>query len=93
MEETLYITNLYEYYKELLTDKEKKYFEDYYYENLTMEEIADENEISKNAISKTLKEVKNKLFDYEDKLKLHSNYDKIKSILSVEEFSKVEKYI
>ena len=63
MEETLYLTNLYEYYKELLTDKEKKYFEDYYYENLTMEEIADENEISKNAISKTLKEVKNKLFD------------------------------
>jgi predicted DNA-binding protein YlxM (UPF0122 family) len=45
MEETLYLTNLYEYYKELLTDKEKKYFEDYYYENLTMEEIADENEI------------------------------------------------
>ena len=93
MEETLYITSLYEYYKELLTETEKAYFEDYYFENLTMEEIADNKLVSKNAISKTLKEVKNKLFDYEDKLKLHSNYDKIKSILSVEEFSKVEKYI
>ena len=93
MEETLYLTNLYEYYKELLTDKERTYFEDYYYDNLTMEEIADENEISKNAISKTIKEVKNKLFDYESKLKLQANYDAIKSVLSKEEFSKVEKYI
>ncbi|MBQ7239905.1 MAG: transcriptional regulator [Bacilli bacterium] len=93
MEETLYITNLYEYYKELLTEKEKSYFEDYYYENLTMEEIADNNEISKNAISKTLKEVKNKLNDYESKLNLKSNYDTIKKILSIEDFSKIEKYI
>ena len=93
MEETLYLTNLYEYYKELLTDKERTYFEDYYYENLTMEEIADENEISKNAISKTIKEVKNKLYDYEDNLKLQANYEAIKSVLSSEEFSKVEKFI
>ena len=93
MEETLYLTSLYEYYKELLTDTERSYFEDYYFENLTMEEIADNKEVSKNAISKTLKEVKNKLNDYESKLKLKANYDSIKKILSVEEFSKVEKYI
>ncbi len=93
MEETLYLTSLYEYYKELLTDTERSYFEDYYFENLTMEEIADNKEVSKNAISKTLKEVKNKLNDYESKLKLKSNYDSIKKVLSVEEFSKVEKYI
>ena len=93
MEETLYLTSLYEYYKELLTDNEKNYFEDYYYENLTMEEIADNKGVSKNAISKTLKEVKNKLNDYESKLNLKSNYDTIKKILSTEDFSKVEKYI
>ena len=93
MEETLYLTSLYEYYKELLTENEKSYFEDYYFENLTMEEIADNKGVSKNAISKTLKEVKNKLNDYESKLKLKSNYDSIKKILNDEEFSKVEKYI
>jgi predicted DNA-binding protein YlxM (UPF0122 family) len=93
MEETLYLTSLYEYYKELLTETEKSYFEDYYYENLTMEEIADNKEVSKNAISKTLKEVKNKLNDYESKLKLKSNYDSIKKILSSDDFSKVEKYL
>jgi predicted DNA-binding protein YlxM (UPF0122 family) len=93
MEETLYITSLYEYYKELLTETEKAYFEDYYFENLTMEEIADNKLVSKNAISKTLKEVKNKLNDYESKLNLKSNYDSIKNILSVEDFNKIEKYI
>ena len=93
MEETLYLTSLYDYYKELLTENERNYFEDYYFENLTMEEIADNKSVSKNAISKTIKEVKNKLNDYESKLHLKSNYDSIKKILSVEEFSKVEKYI
>jgi predicted DNA-binding protein YlxM (UPF0122 family) len=93
MEETLYITNLYEYYKELLTDKERLYFEDYYYDNLTMEEIADNNAVSKNAVSKTLIEVKNKLNDYESKLKLKANYDSIKKILSEKEFLSIEEYI
>ena len=93
MEETLYITNLYEYYKELLTDTEKAYFEDYYFENLTMEEIADNNAVSKNAVSKTLIEVKNKLNDYESKLKLKANYDSIKKILSEKEFLSIEEYI
>ena len=93
MEETLYLTSLYEYYKELLTENERNYFEDYYFENLTMEEIADNKLVSKNAISKTLKEVKNKLNDYESKLNLKSNYDSIKNVLSVEDFSKIEKYI
>jgi len=40
MEEREYIINLYEYYAKLLTDKQQQYFEDYYYENLTMEGIA-----------------------------------------------------
>ena len=93
MEETLYLTNLYEYYKELLTDKERTYFEDYYYDNLTMEEIADNNAVSKNAVSKTLIEVKNKLNDYESKLKLKANYDSIKKILSEKEFLSIEEYI
>ena len=93
MEETLYITNLYEYYKELLTDKERLYFEDYYYDNLTMEEIADNNAVSKNAVSKTLIEVKNKLNDFESKLKLKANYDSIKKILSEKEFLSIEEYI
>ena len=54
MEEREYLISLYEYYGKLLTNKQQQYFEDYYYDNLTMEEIADNNAVSKNAVSKTL---------------------------------------
>ena len=93
MEETLYLTSLYDYYKKLLTEKECSYFEDYYFDNLTMEEIADNNGISKNAVSKSLIEVKNKLNDYESKLNLYSNYLKIKDNVDDETLEKIKNYI
>ena len=93
MENKLYLTELYDYYKELLTDKERVYFEEYYFEDLTQEEIAENNSVSKNAVSKSLIEVKDKLETYESKLNLYNNNQKIKSILSEEEYSKIEDYI
>ena len=41
MENVLYLTELYDYYSNLFTEKQKSYFEDYYFDNLTMEEIAE----------------------------------------------------
>ena len=93
MENKLYLTELYDYYKDLLTDKEKEYFEEYYFEDLTQEEIADNHEVSKNAVSKSLIEVKDKLENYESKLNLFSNKEKIKNLLNDEEYNKIEEYI
>ena len=81
MEERNYLIGLFEYYKKLLTDKQNKYFIDYYYDNLTMEEIAINDNISKNAVSKQLKIIKDKLEYYEKNLKLYSNNLSIKSII------------
>ena len=66
---------------------------DYYFNNLTQEEIAENYKVSKNAVSKTLKEVKEKLDYYEEKLKLYHNKEKIKTLLSSSEFTKIEEYI
>ena len=93
MEDILYLSELYDYYKNLLTDKQCKYFEDYYFENLTMEEIAENNQVSKNAVSKTIIEVKDKLYEYEKILNLINNKEKVKEILSEEEFNKIKDYI
>lgn len=93
MEDVLYLSELYDYYSCLLTDKQKSYFEDYYFENLTMEEIAENNQISKNAVSKTIIEVKDKLYEYEKLLNLNANKDNIEKILSEEEFNKIKDYI
>ena len=81
MEDKFYIIDLYDYYSELLTDKQKKYFEDYYFNNLTLSEIAENNNISRNAIHKQLKETVNKIMIYEEKLNLYNKRIKIVQII------------
>lgn len=93
MDTQIYLSNLYDYYKSLLTDKQCAYFEDYYFENLTMEEIAENNEVSKNAVSKTIIEVKDKLEEYESKLNLYSNKLKIEEILDEDSLNKISELI
>ena len=93
MEDLLYYTCLFDYYKDLFTKTKKDYFIDYYFNNPTQEEIAENYKVSKNAVSKTLKEVKEKLDYYEEKLKLYHNKEKIKTLLSSSEFTKIEEYI
>ena len=94
MDSREYIINLYEYYKNLLNDKQRKYFEDYYFDNLTMEEIAENDSISKNAVSKQLINIKEKLDYYENNLKLYDNKKNIENILKDTSFlEKVSKYI
>lgn len=93
MENVIYYTYLFDYYKELLTITQKTYFEEYYFNNLSLQEIADNNKISKNAISKTIKEVLNKLDYFEEQLNLYYNYRQIKNTLNKDIFKKIEDYI
>ena len=72
-----YYYELFEYYKELLTEKQIEYFTDYYYSNLTLQEIADNNNVSRNAISKNIKDIIKKLELYEEKLKLYNKKNQI----------------
>lgn len=72
---------LFETYKELLTDKQREYFVLYYFEDLTLSEIALEKEVSRNAVFDQIKKTVSILEDYETKLKLH------KINLDLEEFS------
>ena len=70
MKELVYYTMLYDIYGNLLTDKQKEYFEAYYFNNLSLSELASIYNISRNAIHKQLKETINKLENYESNLKL-----------------------
>ena len=72
---------LFDYYGELFTDKQKEYFTDYYFNNLTLQEIADNNNVSRNAVHKNIKEILVKLDYYEEKLNLYSNKQKIEKLL------------
>ncbi len=82
MDNQILLNILYDYYGELLTDKQKNYFKDYYFDNLTLSEISENYNISRNAIHKSLKEIEEKLFYYEEKLKLYEKNIKIKKIIA-----------
>lgn len=81
MDNRIYLINLYDYYSDLLTDKQKEYFEYYYFENQSLSEISENIKVSRNAIHNSLKETVNKLELYESKLELYKKAQKIKEII------------
>lgn len=81
MQEMIYYNNLYDHYKELLTPKQRKYFEDYYFQNLSLSEMAENYEVSRNAIYKQLQIVLKKLDQYEEKLGLFKKKSTIEILI------------
>ena len=57
----LELTILYDYYSNLLTDKQRLYFEEYYFNNLSLQEISENYSVSRNAVFNSLKEIEKKL--------------------------------
>lgn len=83
----VYLNNLYDLYNKLLNDHERLIFEDYYHNDLSLSEIADNEGVTRNAIHKSLKTTESKLIDYEEKLNL---YEKKNKILNAIENNKIE---
>ena len=82
MKEREYLLTLYEIYKNLLTEKEKSYFEYYYFEDYSLQEIADNYKVSKSYVGKLITTIENKLIKYETALNINNKNNKIKDILN-----------
>lgn len=61
---------LYDYYGELLTEHQKKIYEDAVYQDLSLSEIAEEAGISRQGVHDLIKRCDKILQEYEDKLHL-----------------------
>lgn len=81
MDNREYLIVLYDYYQELLTSSHQEIFELYYFDNLSLSEIADNLSKSRNAIHKSLKSIVAKLYEYEEKLKLYYKQQQIEILL------------
>ena len=81
MDKTIYLNNLYDFYQDLFSEKQQKIFEEYYFDNLSLAEVADNNDVSRNAIHKLLKGIEEKLYKYEDSLKLYEKSLKLNAII------------
>ena len=82
MEERELLIMLYDYYGELFNSQQKEYFERYYFDNLSLAEIAELMNKSRNAIHKGIKLVSSKLYEYEKILGLYDKHKKLEKLIN-----------
>lgn len=81
MDKNIYLINLYDIYGSLLTKKQQNYFEEYYFDNLSLKEISENYNVTRNAIFNVLKESEEKLEFYEKNLNIYLKNKKIKELI------------
>ena len=80
MEKDLEYIELFELYKDLLTDKQRELFASHYLYDLSLSEIADEVGGSRQSVYDAVKKVKKKLDEYEKALSIRA---KNKALLEI----------
>lgn len=68
MEEKVKISMLCQLYGKLLTKKQFEFIDDYYNNDLSLSEIAENHNITRQAVRDIIKKGEKKLFEYEEKL-------------------------
>ena len=93
MEEKVILSMLIQTYGKLLTEKQYQIMDDYYNNDLSLSEIAQNHNITRQAVRDIIKKGEKKLFEYEEKLlfmKWTLNTEKkIEKVLS--ELTKIQK--
>lgn len=82
MDKILFVTMLYDFYSELLTQKQRDIFELYYLKDFSLSEISIEYNISRQAVQDLVKRTEKILNKYEQKLCLFYKYTKQKETLT-----------
>ncbi|MDQ0217107.1 putative DNA-binding protein [Peribacillus cavernae] len=82
LEKTTRINYLYDFYQSLLTEKQKSYMSLYYLDDYSLGEIAEEYEISRQAVYDNIKRTEAMLEEYEAKLFLFQKFQERNKWLS-----------
>ena len=93
MEEKVRISILLEIYGNLLTEKQYEFMDYYYNQDLSLSEIGDNNDITRQAVRTILLKSKKKLEEYENQLKFMQKEEKIKKCIEELEETNVDKKI
>lgn len=91
MEEKVKISILLEIYGKLLTEKQYEFMDYYYNKDLSLSEIADNNNITRQAVNTILIKSKKKLEGFEKDLQFMKKQTKIKEQINKLEETKLEK--
>ena len=97
LDKTTRINYLYDFYQSLLTEKQKSYMSLYYLDDYSLGEIADEYDVSRQAVYDNIKRTEAMLEEYEAKLLLFQKFQErnkwiaqFKALIEQENVSKVE---
>ncbi|MDC7244132.1 MAG: sigma factor-like helix-turn-helix DNA-binding protein [Sphaerochaetaceae bacterium] len=82
LQEKLRLNQLFDIYGELLTEKQRVYYEYYYLKDYSLAEIAEILNVSRNAVHMQLKSVLAHLQNYEDKIGMLNTKKNIKKIIT-----------
>lgn len=80
LKEREFVNDLFDAYGELLTEKQKKIFENYYLFDLSLSEIAEVQGITRSAVNDSLKKTLAKFEEYEEKVGVLKMKKTIKSL-------------
>ena len=67
---------LYDFYAPLLTEKQQKYLQYYFHENYSLAEIAEQFDISRQAVYEHIRRSEAALEEYEQRLQLLASFEK-----------------
>lgn len=81
MEEIVKLSLLYDFYGELLTRHQKSIYEDYFFNNIGLSEIAEERGTSRQAVHDMVKRCEKLLQGYEDRLHLVERFINTKDMV------------
>ena len=84
---------LYDIYNELLTDKQKMYFEEYYYCDMTLQEIASLHNVSRNAGFEQLNKTIRICEKYENSLHNLKNQKLLNQALEINSLNDIKEII
>lgn len=93
MENREYLNKLFDIYKDLLTEVEQVTFVSYYIEDLSLSEIAENRNISKSSVGKTLSRVETKLKEYEVILRKEQIKSELKDLLEENNIDNIKQRI
>lgn len=82
LEKTTRMNYLFDFYQSLLTPKQKSYMSLYYLDDFSLGEIAEEYQISRQAVYDNIKRTETMLEEYEEKLLLFQKFQERQKLIA-----------